>query len=1137
MKFTPLALLISGCLMSHSVIASNQELSLTDAGSKISNTLKEMQILAEQKASVVERNNKLYLQYQGKEYWLNHNNEPKFPLNNKKGDYSAAFPFIGSDWEYIAYNGGFYLLHQQNGILNADDTGCYVEYIPADRGSQRDDGSYIWERDTVLRTVMSDCGDLSIPVISDFKAQSTSDIGAEFNWSSNAKAPMSYTLELTSQVVGESSITQSYKDIKAPGFYVGSLTPSTHYEAILTTHNALGSDTQTFQFTTQPTRLSYNDNRRAENHLTGNFQANLAFAQTHTSVAPYGNDEKVYPNLIINREALLLVTPKIRNTNQIWVEVIKHGNVIKRIAMTPPSGLADTDQPDNGRNKVIFSHYAWSLPLQWQWIQPGLSLRFTDNHNRIGELPQSHITFGGAPELVIQNIDIGMLTPPRNQYSMIKDMPKLAADYFQKIPASKLVMADYTPLHLTKVTLPNGKVYTEQSDDEGGVYGGDMREAVGKALISTGINNANFGIVDSAGYSQAYNRRFNHITAHNNRGAYSNGIVTHGLSGGGGIVTLQSSVGNEWSHELGHNYARGHWPTNASSHDLNTGWGWDALYQRFIGNLHWTGDAWTNDVGGQLVPPFANEFRFTRDAMAGGESARIGKISSYTLEHPTGSRYTQNWFNQVNTINLDSSTGYTHWDQNQQRYIDSDVDYAAPIEKGVPVITVLGIYDPTGINASQIYPLTYSNYGNVYDLPAPTTTEPQLEGWQFALNITANQRLNTQWQTLKVNNVWLPLCQFSYTNTNGTTANFVGYEDNNAGICRVVEEMHWNVNGQREVPISEFKQYQLLSTKSDQLQAATYIPSLELGEMTLCSLNKSGTSHDGAGFISNGKCTQLPNVKHSNGNNWSYASHQGGIKQYSFSSQRQCQLTIENENGTIDNIALSSSRYSENQSNKFHLNLSANSHPNRLSVSCRSGNETEMVLDTSIPEPNSAINDLKGPVIIGQEFGYQATESTLPSGWFAHTVGFNPTNLTNQDRTQLATLRLGNEYSNVCRFLMDINGSLQTLHGYVESLGSGDFQCTGGTEITVRDTKGERPLLSQLNQFEWLSLNNKLNVGERVKATKDSDAKLCTLTKGGEWYGAGFVNSTNQCVQRPEVYWSNGRQWVFSSGYGKYSYQ
>ncbi|MEC6899832.1 M66 family metalloprotease [Photobacterium piscicola] len=1145
MKVKLLAVLISGSLFSSGVLAT--EITLTEMAEKTFDTLNNMQDLAEQPSNVIERNGEKYLQYKGKEYWLNHEQSPMFPLNDANGEYKTAFPFVGLDWEYVAYNGGFYLLHRQFGVINPDDTGCFVEYIPAARGSQHDDGSYIWESELVQRTVTSDCGDLVMPAISGFKTKSVSDIGVELVWNDTVEGN-SYKIELTSYREGESSITYNYT-AKNSSFYIADLEPNTQYDVKLIECNQLGCDKKTFSFTTLSSRLSYNDSRKAVNHLVGNLKANVALAQTHTSVAPYGNDELKHPNLVMNRESLLLVTPQSRNVNQLWVDVALDGVSMGRFPMQPPSALPDTDQRETSKSKVMFSHYAWSLPLNWEWMKPGLSLQFSDNRNREGELSQDMLIFGGAPELVIQNIDIGMLVEPRNQYDMINNMEQLATDYFQKIPVSKMVMADYTPLHLRKVTLPNGKVYTKASEYETpGVYAGDMREFIGKRLVSIGINNSNFGIVDTAGGDASWPRPFSHITAHNSRGRYlakdkDTGVVTstvvnHGLSGGGGIVTLSGTRGNEWSHELGHNFGRGHHPKNASIHDMESGWGWDARYKRFIGNIHWSNAAitMTNEHSGESVPPFANEFRFMREAMGGGENALTGLISHYTLEHPIATRVTQDWFNRSNNIDTNSTTGYVKWDQISQRYVESETGFFAADQQGVPVITVLGIYDPTENNPSQIYPLIYSNYGNLFDLPTPSVISPQREGWVAITDINDADRDQTEWQTIKIDNEWLPLCQFSYTNTNGEIANFVGYEDTTTAMCRVSSDMFWSVNNVREVPVSAVNDYQLLASKGDVVGNVTYTPTAELGEKTLCSLDKPGTSHDGAGFIENNKCMQIANVKHINGANWAYATHQGGIKQYSLASQKQCQLIVEGENGDISNIALSGYRHNSGESNKFHINLPMNNHPARISIQCGSVSGTESVLDSVVTPRNPAVANLRGPVIVGQEYGYKALESTMPAGWFAHTEGFDPATLSIRDRNSLATLSVGSERPNVCRFPLTINGVEQTVHGYVENFGNGDFQCTGGTEITVSDAQGEHPLASVINHFEWLSLNNPKQVGQRVKAVEGNDANLCSITRSG-FYGAGFINAGGQCTQVPGIKWSNGNHWTFSSGHSQYSYQ
>ncbi len=42
-------------------------------------------------------------------------------------------------------------------------------------------------------------------------------------------------------------------------------------------------------------------------------------------------------------------------------------------------------------------------------------------------------------------------------------------------------------------------------------------------------------------------------------------------------------------------------------------------------------------------------------------------------------------------------------------------------------MTILGVYDPDKINPSQLYPPTYSNYGNIFDLEKPRS-ESSLKG-------------------------------------------------------------------------------------------------------------------------------------------------------------------------------------------------------------------------------------------------------------------------------------------------------------------------------------------------------------------------------------------------------------------------
>ncbi len=962
------------------------------------------------------------------------------------------------------------------------------------------------------------------------------DLSVELVWEETRNA--SYEIELLKPVEGESSLLTVYQ-ASSSGFYINQLDADTYYEVtIKTCVDDVCQSTQTGAFKTPVSVLSFDDSRSKENHLSGGLAAHINFAQTHTSVMPYGNDEKGYPNLVMDRTGLLLVTPKIRNVNQLWVEVLHNGISVGQFKMTPPSAQPQTDQPNNGREKVIFSHYAWSTQLSWDLMKPGLSLRLVDNRSREGVLTADMIKFAGAPELVIQNIDIGMLTEPRNQYEMIDRMAQHAADYYQKIPVSKLVMADYTPLHLTKVTLPNGKVYTEKSDDDGGVYAGDMRENIGKALVSTGINNANMGIVDSIGTTQSYNRYFSHITAHNSRGLYSNGYVTHGLSGGGGIVTLVDSIGNEWSHELGHNFGRGHYPSQSNIHSLETGWGWDAFVNRFIGNLHWTGSVYEVSAGDEVQPPFKDVFRFTREAMSGGEpEQRKGAVSYYTFEHPKGTRRTQNWFNASHNVDLSTQSGFVRWDETNQVYAEAEVDYRKPAQKGVPVITALGIYDPTGEKPSQVYPLTYTNYGNLFELPAPVQKpyDPNmLNGWYGIASISDTDLLNNDWQMVLQNGEYYRLCQFAYTNNLGEKVNFVGHEDTAANVCRTTEDYFWQAGQKREKPVSAPFDYQIV-TQNGNSSSVTYTPNDQFGVRTVCSLNKTRSGHDGVGFVDGNSCRQLDGIKHNNGNRWAYKIGKGEVITHQFDTQRVCYLNVERDNGTVEKIALSNIRHDSNQSNKYHVNLDATSQPTEVSLRCE--NEGQLtILDTLAITPNPKVNDLAGPVIIGQEYGYKHAEG-LPESWFAHTPGFSPETMRRDARSYIATLPKPNEGEKpVCRFEMEMGGEMKTVHGYVESLGNNDYRCTGGSEITVRDDAGTRPLISELNTFEWLSLYTSVNKGETVKAFKDGDAELCMVRGGYGFYGAGFVNEKGHCQAPREVHWSNGNHYYFSSTYRTYGY-
>ena len=463
--------------------------------------------------------------------------------------------------------------------------------------------------------------------------------------------------------------------------------------------------------------LSFLSQSEQQNSLTGSLQGMVKFAQTHT-IDPVGNFEQEMPRLISNRRTLIMFMPSEEQKNISSVLLIarnSNGEILGKLNLSEPKLLPKADKaakPTAELPDVTYSKNAWSASMPWSWLEPGLQLSFVDQLGNEGHL--TTIDIGGENEIMIQNIRLGMLTPPREEHRFEKE-PKLVADYFQKVPVSKIIVGNYSPMFFEKIVLSDGTIYTDTSAVEGGVYSGDMRENIGKNLISMGIDNANFGITSSDGFAHWQPQYFNQYVVHVGRGKYTNGIIDHGLSGGNGMATLHNSVGNEFSHELGHAFGMGHYPGGGmwSTQNENTGWGWDAFNARFIANFFWTrtGNA---SVQGYETPPFAGIYRFNTDTMASGSAS--SPLSQYTLHTGYTQKRVQQRFEKTGRISESSSTGYMIWDEDQKKMVEmQDKKRLKPVAFGVPVTTLVGFYDPKGENNTYIYPALNGSFGYVYN--------------------------------------------------------------------------------------------------------------------------------------------------------------------------------------------------------------------------------------------------------------------------------------------------------------------------------------------------------------------------------------------------------------------------------------
>ncbi|ODA33107.1 M66 family metalloprotease, partial [Veronia pacifica] len=320
--------------------------------------------------------------------------------------------------------------------------------------------------------------------------------------------------------------------------------------------------------------------------------------------------------------------------------------------------------------KVKYGENFWSASIPAELIKPGMSLRFShadsDLASTTGTL--NDIKVGAPTEVLIHTIDVGMLTKNRGEFRF-QDDEEHTRQYFHTIPTSRLVVSIYEPQHFKEIMMADGRLLKDKAPDSGGWHTGSMREVIGKTLISLGINNANYGINVSDVTRQRHPYTVAQMTAHNTIGVYKNGPVVHGGSGGSGMVTLDYSIGNEWSHEIGHNYDLWHYPGgfNGSVHrpadQVNSTWGWDSDNNIFMANFH-------KSIGGQACyqglcqDPFLR-FRFGDDPMGGG-SPHVPSFNAFTLHTPFSAQFLQDFLEEKAVFSEASSTGFMKWDSDSQ---------------------------------------------------------------------------------------------------------------------------------------------------------------------------------------------------------------------------------------------------------------------------------------------------------------------------------------------------------------------------------------------------------------------------------------------------------------------------------------
>ena len=397
---------------------------------------------------------------------------------------------------------------------------------------------------------------------------------------------------------------------------------------------------------------------------------------------------------------------------------VSNGEIVV-VVLANGNWVADGDLE---HNEYIFGHGFYTAILDARWVSPGMSLKFTASDDKVGTLDD--IEIGGVTELVITAIDVGFLTDPRDQFTFRNDLAT-HREYFESAPVSRLVVAQYESMHLTEVMLPTGMLYTAVSDDNGGWHSGDMRQHIGKILLSHGIDLANYGISSSLAQSESphpFTCAF--LAAHNTVGMYQNGRIVHGLSGGNGMITLDSSIGNEMSHEVGHNYGLGHYvggfdgSVHRPSHEINSSWGWDSQSNIFIPNFESKDSGKETCMDNRCESPFLGKYQFGTDAMAGGEP--LWGSNRFTLYTPYVTTKIQQFLESKAVWDPTSSTGFRKYNPSSNKmeeFTNNANGNKVPRLYRVPVTTIVGYYDPDSSRSLQsyVYPAMHGAYGFVYN--------------------------------------------------------------------------------------------------------------------------------------------------------------------------------------------------------------------------------------------------------------------------------------------------------------------------------------------------------------------------------------------------------------------------------------
>lgn len=904
MKKTILGMFI-GATLATNVYAANYP--LNDANVQIMNKMNELAVLASDPVNVTQEGEQKYLEYKGKKLRINFDGNVMLDLMDFESEFETVFDFLPTKWEKYWYDGGFDIYPETFDVAEK----CIFSLYPAARGSKDNEGNYIWERDMSTEIDTSECAPvIEKPAIffntNQLENVLVGDLSGGVLFAQAHIIPAKATeQEKRMHLVALRATKVMFKPTEAFASYAEvALTATDRTGKTLGTlemkrPDALAPNVMTTPEITDPNIDFSYDEAKAFNvreissqaisaalvdhnivklsTWDGHWNGNIALEQNNpeldgkvfvfTSSAGYNSNVSYYPErskTIVNG-----TTTVFKNVNGIWV-------------------LED----DLIFNEIGYADGFWSAELPKEWLNAGLQLSF-ENQGKKGTLAQ--IKVGAPTELLLHTIDVGMLVEPRDAFHFQTDKAA-QREYFETAPVSKMVVSEYEPVHFTEVMLPDGTLLTDLDPSNGGWHSGTMRQRIGKELISIGINNANYGINSTTGVGESENPYISaQLTAHNSRGNYNNGVQNHGGSGGAGMVTLDSSIGNEFSHEVGHNYGLSHYqggfegsihkPANMS----NSTWGWDSSRDVFIPNFSPSNNGGQSCFDGQCVEPFNGMFSFGSDSMAGGWA--MYSAQRFTLYTPYSMHFIQKDLESKIVFDETSSTGFKKWD----KATESMVEYTHSID----VLETTSI-NPDKANASHIATLltdfdkvdlsTWNgHWARDMSVPAASTVN---KGKIFTFNSDSgyNSHLEINGENIVV--------------SNGSRLVFVS-------------------DGQTWVQDGEYKKNSVIRPTSFGVPVTTlvgyYDPQNKLDSHIFPAL------HGSYGYV--------------------YPDNSASL------TVDECALEVSMKNGDVQKFALKNNRRNADNMNKFHVNVARSENPVSASVICDGKVLNSMAIDSPKLEP------------------------------------------------------------------------------------------------------------------------------------------------------------------------------------------